>query len=169
MARSYYRRQVSCPTIDDNEWRLAILEAYGVSLSPNQIYADTRRRVFAGSEYVATLAPNSTDPASAIDWSDSLNHMPRAGRGIETARREAAPASIVDILNAVRKDVLAGHTIGSAIDRRNLGISPAYHRVNAYIVEASLRFPNKQFVPANRSHAEYLVWLALNEAQKDNA
>ena len=72
--------------MNDAAWLDAIEDQYGVRLGPGQIY-DQRGQVYAGSEYVATLG-STDDPQDATQWSDSLNHMPRYGKGIETAERE---------------------------------------------------------------------------------
>jgi len=85
-----YRTPRTCPDIDTYEWAAWIEDHYGVVLTAQGLYADVDRRVYAGSEYVATLAEESTSPEHATRWTDTIAHMPRYGTGIEVARRQAS-------------------------------------------------------------------------------
>lgn len=90
MARRYYHQDRVCPEINTHEWAAYIEGEYGVALDPQGIYADVQRRVFAGSEYVARLAAHTTCPVDATEWTASIAHFPRYGRGMQVARRRGA-------------------------------------------------------------------------------
>jgi hypothetical protein len=72
--------------IIEAEWLDAIERDYGVRLSPRQMYADARGRVYAGSEYVARLG-KSVHPDDASDWTPSIGHMPRGANRMDVAER----------------------------------------------------------------------------------
>lgn len=86
------RRPVTCPEIDEAEWLAAIRDQYGVRLGDGQLYTDTARRVYAGSEYVARLGA-TTDPVDATDWTPSIAHFPRYIDRLEVAHRETSRGS----------------------------------------------------------------------------
>ncbi len=74
-------------------WLDSIEDDYGVRLSAGQLYYDHRTgRVYAGSEYVCIVPRDKpVVPSNASSWTDSIGHMPRGGRGIETATRNDDP------------------------------------------------------------------------------
>jgi len=81
------------PQLDEATWLDAIEDVYGVRLSEGTRPYATKVKgefyVYAGSEFVAVLDGRNTDPEAVKEWSENLGHMPRGGKGVETAKSNA--------------------------------------------------------------------------------
>jgi len=163
--------QLDCPknpnahrSIDELEWQQRIFLDYGVWLGPGQFYVDRRGRVYAGSEYIATLGDDNT-PEKARGWTDTINHMPRNPRlqGQTAHRYGPVEQVLVDVLYQVQRN---GVTFGTALDR-NTYFGPGtevYSRAQAYVVGAMFNLSGD-----DASNIVTILHKAIDDAHTDRA